>query len=502
MSRVIGIDVQRGQVRAVLLRAGYRRVAVERMLEVEVAAVGTLEAALRACVTPLLPHVEGIAVALEGDRAFIHRLELPASARRQIDDVLPYEIEAQVPVELDELVFDYRLLGAPKAKDPLALLVAAARTEAVKERIGEVRSALRTAPDRVGIGALPLANLWSLIVPAVSPGETIAIIDLGVEATEVVVVGRGDPVFARTLSRGTAALPNGAEALAAELRQTLAAAALHDGRLVERALLVGSGAGDPNSAAYLEYMLGLPVVPLAGLAIDGLGPAELAQVPRFAKAIGLGLGLVGKPRDLDLRQGPLAQQRSLLFLQEKLPLLSGLAGAILVSFLFATWAERQVVQREGEVLEETLRALSRDVLGKEETDPELVLAALETAGEENADPMPHADAFDVMIELSRGLPMDLTHDIEELDFKRGKVKLNGVVTSKSDAQRVATILGKWRCAENVKVVKITQAVNSDRQKYVLELDVRCPEDAGAKRKVTSKEEPAEEGEAAEKEESP
>lgn len=502
MGRVIGIDIRATHVRAALLRGSFRRLTVERLAEVAVEPGGSLEEALRACVGPLLPHAEGIAIALDGDRTFVHRLELPASASRQLEDVLPFEIEAQVPVDLDQLVFDYRPIGARKATEPIVLLVAAARADAVRERIALFQAALKVLPDRVSVGPLALANLHGLLPPTLQSG-TIALVDLGESCAEVAVLHRGDPVFARTLSRGTSSLPEGAAALAAELRQTLAAAGLVAEALVERVLLLGDGAGDPQAAPYLEYMVGVPVTVLTGLSLEGIADHERPLIPRLGKAIALAAGLAGKARDLDLRQGPLIQQRGLLFLQEKLPLLAGLVGAIVISFFFATWAERQVVTREGIVLAESLRTLSREVLGTEFDDPDTVMEALDSTGEETADPMPHADAFDVMIELSRGIPMDLPHDVEDLELKRGHVKLNGVVASKSDAQKVATILEKWRCAEGVKVAKITQVVNSDRQKYALEFDLKCPEDAGAKRKVKPKDEAATEaGDKVQKEASP
>ncbi len=492
MSRVIGIDIQATHVRAALLRNSYRRIRAERLVEVVVEPGASLEEALRSCVGPLLPHAEAVAVALDGERVFVHRLELPASARRQLEDVLPFEIEAQVPVDLDELVFDYRPVGARKATEPISLLVAAARADAVRERMLLCKEALKVEPDRVGVGPLALANLFGLLKPTPT-NEMIALVELGERCTEVAVIHRGEAVFARTLSRGTATLPEGAVALASELRQTMAAAGLVGGTLVDRVLLLGSGAEDPNSAPYLEYMLGAPVTSLTELALEGIADHERRLIPRFGKAIALAASLAGKARDLDLRQGQLIQQRGLLYLQEKLPLLTGLLGAIAISFLFATWAERQVVMREGTVLAEALRSLSREVVGTETDDPDALMEALESSGDDTMDPLPHADAFDVMLELSRGIPMDLAHDVEDLELKRGHVKLNGVVASKSDAQKVATILGKWRCADGVKVAKITQVVNSDRQKYALEFDLRCPEDAGVKRKVKPKEEAATEG---------
>ena len=112
------------------------------------------------------------------------------------------------------------------------------------------------------------------------------------------------------------------------------------------------------------------------------------------------------PRDLDLRQGPLAAQRSYEQLKERTPLLAGLAGAILVSFLFATWAELRALGREHEVLTTAMAALSRDVLGEETVDPERVHELLETGGGRAVtDPMPHADAFDMLVGISEAIPM-------------------------------------------------------------------------------------------------
>ena len=119
------------------------------------------------------------------------------------------------------------------------------------------------------------------------------------------------------------------------------------------------------------------------------------------------------------------------------------------------------------------------MLGEETQDAAYALELLERAGG-NAltDPMPHADAFDILTGISEAIPMSITHDIEEFDMQRGRVKINGVVPTTADAQKVASGVKRIRCVEAVKMGKITQVINSDRQKYVLEFEVKCPEDAG------------------------
>jgi general secretion pathway protein L len=479
--RAVGIDIRAGHVRSVLLQTSLRRVIVERALEVDMASAGTLEQALIATALPLTQHADAVAVAVEGVGSFIHRITLPSTAVKQLADVLPFELEAHVPVDIDELVYDYRPLKRAGPNAPQVVLTAAARMDHVRDRIALVRSVLGREPDRVGCGPLPLANLASLSPELAVPGP-VALIDLGGSRSEVVLLSGGEAVFARTLSRGVQGLPESAPALAAELRQTFTSWVMQGGEPVSIVFLLGGGAAAPGATEYLDAMLGLRVEHLPKLSAEGFSPDDVDGPRRFAKAMALALSLA-RPRDLDLRRGPLAFQRGFGFVKEKLPLLSGLGAAILMSFVFATWAELRALSRESEVLTTTLSTLTKNVLGKEIPEPEAALESLERMKSlEEADPMPHMDAFDVIVELSKVIPNSITHDIEEFDMQRAHVKINGLVGSTADAQLISSALQANRCFEDVKISKITQAVNTQRQKYVLEFDAKCPEDAGAKKK--------------------
>ena len=485
MARLVGIDIRAGQVRAALLQTSYRKVVIERLLELSLEQTSSLEQALSAVALPLVHAGESLAVSVEGEHAFVHRLTLPATAQKQLEEIVPYELEAQIPVDFSELVYDSRTVRRKSGTDPLVVLAAAARTEHVRNKIQLIDTVLGRPPERVGVGPLPLANLASLCPPLSVPGP-VAIVDLGGSRTEVVILAHGEPVYARTLSRGVAGIspdnPAVASQLAAELRQTLVSWLSHDGEPVEIIYLVGGGATISGAESYLASELQIPVQLLPPLAVETT--PELGElVPRFAKAISLAVGLAGRQRDLDLRRGPLAYQRGYGFLKEKVPLLSGLAAAIFISFLFATWAELRALSRDQEVMSGALSTLSKEVLGLEATTGEEATTLLEKKkGGEEPDPMPHMDSFDVLVELSKVIPMSVTHDIEEFDMQRGHVKINGVVGSTADAQLVAGGMKSHRCFSDVKISKITQVINSDRQKYVLEFDVKCPEDSGAKKK--------------------
>jgi general secretion pathway protein L len=428
---------------------------------------------------------DAVAVALEGSRAALHRLTLPATAQKQLADVLAFELEAQVPFDLAGAVFDWRVLDrkgeANGDGNQLSVLAAVARVEDVKARIDLVKGAIVQEPERVGVGAFVLGAL-APYVQEIGEAEAIAVVDLGAKASEVLVIERGEPVFARTVSVGTEGLPATAERLARDLRVSFAAHRAKGGAAPIRVLLCGGGAFVSGAESFLSTALEMPVKVLPEPAIDltGAGVEAVRELPRYAKAVALALSLSGRGAGLNLRRGPLAFERGFAWVRERIPVLVGLACVILVSFVFSAWSRLHAANAERDNLKTALATVTKDVLGTEATtadDAEDLLS--KATGVNDEDPMPHADAFDVMVRLSQAVPTTMIHDIDELDVQKGHVTVRGVVGSVADAQTIATTLGGYPCFTDAKIKSTTQAIASDRQKYVLEFDLKCPEDQKA-----------------------
>ncbi len=87
-----------------------------------------------------------------------------------------------------------------------------------------------------------------------------------------------------------------------------------------------------------------------------------------------------------------------------------------------------------------------------------------------------------MVRISEHIPQSMTHDIEELDVQKGHVVIHGIVGTITEAQSIATSLAMEKCFSDVKNTRISQVVGGERQKYVVEFDLKCPEDV----KVTKK----------------
>jgi general secretion pathway protein L len=277
--------------------------------------------------------------------------------------------------------------------------------------------------------------------------------------------------------------------LARDIRVSLSAHQAQGGAPPARVFLCGGGAFVSGAEGFLSGELEIPVQLLRDPTIDtsALGDG-VRDLPRYAKALALALSLAGRGTGLNVRRGALAFERGFSWVREKIPLLGGMAAVILVSFVFSAWTRLVSVHKDRGVLQAALGAVTLEVLGTSATaaqDAQDLLSKQAALTDE--DPMPHADAFDVMVRLSEAIPKSMTHDIEELDVQKAHVVVRGVVGSIPDAQSISSTLSEDPCLSDVKIKSTTQAVGGDRQKYTLEFDLRCPEDvkAAPKKKTDS-----------------
>lgn len=480
MSTWLGIDIGTTAVKVAAIRSAYRKVQLVGLANVEVVQAGGVSEAISMAVRAVVGegHGDAIAVAIEGSKATVKTVALPGSAIKQLNEVLPFELEATLPFDLTEAVFDYRVQPGLREKkgQELSVLVGVAKTIDVSNRIDQVKASLGVEPERVGLGAFPIANLLGT-VPTLNEG-VVCIVDLGTVSSDVLILHGGEPVFARTLGLGTKGLPGTAAKLARELRTTIASHRSQGGEPPTRLYLCGGGAYVSGAEAFLSSALEMAVDKLPAPNLESLVPPEqLSTVARFGKALGLALGLAPRAPGLNLRKGPLAFERGMAWIKERIPLLAGLAAVILVSFLFSAWAQLYAKSKERQTLEAALGTVSKEVLGEETTSAARAKELLNQQTSTNdEDPLPHADAFDVMVKLSEQIPSTMTHDIEELDIQKNHVVVHGIVTTVADAEQIKTNLKDERCFTEPKITRTNQMVGENRQKYVLEFDLKCPED--------------------------
>src|SRR5262249_12605450 len=148
MPTLVGIDIGATAIKVAVIRSTYRRSALAAIVAVDVAQHGSVAEAIRTGVSVALggkvaAH-DGIATSIEGARAALRTLELPASAQKQLNDVLGFELESAVPFDLEGAVFDYRTLTPREGQstEHLQVLCAVAKIDDVRSRIDAIREAI------------------------------------------------------------------------------------------------------------------------------------------------------------------------------------------------------------------------------------------------------------------------------------------------------------------------------------------------------------------------
>jgi general secretion pathway protein L len=498
MSRVIGVDLRKSTVRLAVVRSGFRALEVEAFVEASLQEFETVGEALKHAFAQLGDkgsRVDTVVAAIPGGQAFLVPLSFPGSAERRLEELIPFELEAELPIDVDELTFGYQVLDRKRGRgveSGFSCLVACARRDHVEGVIQVVRQGLGHEPERIGVSSLELAALTHLW-PGMGVGEPAVLVDVGEDSTDICVVEAGLVRMARTLNLGYGHFPAQSAHFAAQLRQTLSAySAQSSGRGPETLTLVGEGAALEGLQEMLGTSLEVRVLRLgAESALTGslskLSSEAQGRVGDFARALGAALH-GAKGRGYDLRRGALAYARGYGYIKERAPLLFALGVTILLSFLFATWAESRALEREHELLMETLRNATSATFGESTDNPDEARTMIDRFLKANPDdPMPYMDGFGVAVALSEAVPLEIVHDVEQFEYTKNKLKIRGLVSTTDEAQQVAKGLEEDPCIHDAKITKITQVVNSERARYMLEADIRCPLDRRpeeAKKKTT------------------
>src|SRR5690606_5222234 len=125
-----------------------------------------------------------------------------------------------------------------------------------------------------------------------------------------------------------------------ELRQTMAAWRMEGGASPSSFYVCGAMATREGCDAWLAQIVGAPVEVLPLPAAAGADEMNRAT---FARAAALAGRSLGRGKRLTARQGELAAKQTMTVLRQHLPLLASCAAAVLLAFLFSSYARYSVL---------------------------------------------------------------------------------------------------------------------------------------------------------------
>lgn len=254
MSRqILAIDIRNSSIAAVVLSTGLKSSTIEACARIPFAgdtADNELGAALAALRQHGIPENVSVVASLPADRAIHRRVVIPFKEDKKIRQVLPFELEPNLPIGVDELVIDYQKSAEP---DDTALLATAIDRQQL-EAVMTVLSEANLRPQLIVPGDFPLA--LGLTTFSGRLDEASLLLEVGTAKTTLFALKRNGIAMVRSLVSDTAS-DAGVEALALKIRQTLTALsdAQADGYSPATLYLSGPALVDENVGARLAKAL-------------------------------------------------------------------------------------------------------------------------------------------------------------------------------------------------------------------------------------------------------
>ena len=514
-SRVFAVDLGAWSVKLVMASPGLRGASLTHVIERLVppgddAPETRAKAVLAGLVDELRLRDDAGYLGVYGDQVFTQVLEFGFKSlrRTELDKAVGGELEGVVPLDLEDMVYAFEPIPAvaPVPMDDMRGRIAAPAegmrvlTYAMRRERAEALIQLGTDCGfeargilACGGAAAKLVDRTPSLVKARAEGA-VAVIDVGHERTDVVVVQAGKAVFSRSIARAGKqvteairrqwklawedaerakhsdgfvasnnepatsdawakiheALIGELQPFARDLRQTLAACRARTGLLPMAAILIGGGSRLRGLASFLTEQLALPTWKLtaddmAALAGPKIGAQAAASLPIDSAAMTVGMayeGASGRP-SFDLRSGALAVRVDLSFLRAKAVPLAAAALTVAAFAGISAYADLYALKKSEKTLNTRLATESAEVFNGEPRTAEQILGENDptTAAGGNGSPIPKMTAYDLMLEVSNHMPArdKVTLDVDKVEIDELHVSIEGLAKApdSKDATAVA-----------------------------------------------------------------
>ncbi len=211
MSRkILGLDIGSHSIKAVLIKEGLGRIEPVRFVEKSLIN-GDVRGLVRSIFEEGRLNPDIVVSAVSGTNVSVHYLRLPFSDESKISRVVPNEVENLIPFDLEDMVIDQVILSKGNGTKPnggSSVCVALIRKQTLQSHI----DALKDASVDTKVIEIESLALYHAFMQWYKTEDTVALLDIGADRSNLCIISGGKPVLLRTFMRGgnnvTAAIMN------------------------------------------------------------------------------------------------------------------------------------------------------------------------------------------------------------------------------------------------------------------------------------------------------
>ncbi|MDR7417486.1 MAG: type IV pilus assembly protein PilM [Armatimonadota bacterium] len=141
-----------------------------------------------------------VVMGVGGQAVTVREIRVPPMTKQELTAAVRYEAERYLPYNIKEVYMDYQVLGETTEDNRrmLDVIVVAARQDVV-DQIMAVADAARVQPRILDVESFALLRS---VVPVSADGQTIAVVDLGAEASDILITEGQRLRFTRNIPIG------------------------------------------------------------------------------------------------------------------------------------------------------------------------------------------------------------------------------------------------------------------------------------------------------------
>jgi hypothetical protein len=436
MSRkVLGIDIRRESVSAVLVKTSLRESRIDTHAYIPMSDSeedpDKIKTALETLTGQIDPTGCDCVVSISADHFSYRLLKVPFKVAKKIRMVLPFELEPAVPFPVDNLAIDFIDLESDHQSDQTDLIAVAVPKSDLNPYI-ENLAAVKIDPEMITVSGLPSALC---LARQSDPGEDQLFLEINKTISTLFIVGRGRIKLLRSIPTPVAEKKR-AGALGAFVRRTLAAygeISQMDFQPLD-IVMTGSGLNGANFDKAIAGTLNLPVnrlniserlnIPIDDDDINPWNPALMDSALSLAMVEIEGIG------GLNFHKGQFAAKK--LFVKHKKNWIRTgiLAAAVIVLLLFNLILESYTLNKRLDGYDQQIRSIFQTTFPKEkivEPYQQMQINVKEAKKQAIVQSAagPHLRSIDILNAISKSIPKTIPVDVARMIISPETVLISG-----------------------------------------------------------------------------
>src|ERR1035437_3939018 len=148
-----------------------------------------------------------VVTAIPSDSAIIRYIKVPYMTEEELKNMIPYDAEQYIPLGMDQVVFDYKVLNEIEEENQkkLEVLLVAVKNETMGQHLTLLKDA-GVEPVVIDVDSFSLCNAYSLNVNDDSEtgvkADTVALINMGAKFTTITICEKDIPHLTRDVNIG------------------------------------------------------------------------------------------------------------------------------------------------------------------------------------------------------------------------------------------------------------------------------------------------------------